>query len=203
MSTLSPIYSRCATQGNSCPISTISEAIAYADPNGTGNIYYRNSEANKAFTCNNASFGNQTNSTAYQCYNGNLPTDFRTAGSSFYENGIPKGWTKCSDENETCDPKVNSDVDILFGADGSYVYSSAKSVPCNINIFGDPKQGVKKACYWRSPLIPINHTPSTPITPTTPSGTQTTGHKWWVYLLLFGIPLLILIFLIIFFIAKK
>lgn len=203
MSKLSSLYSQCATQGKSCPTSKIDEAIAFADPTRSGPIHYTNFKANSTtgFSCTNSAFGNPSGTTDYACYSGNIPADVRAGGTSFFDNGVPKGWAKCADQGGICNPNVSAPVDILFGTDGSYVYANAESVPCDTTVFTDPAPGKTKACYWRSPLIPINPTPSTPINPT-----PSTSHrnKWLIYGLAIGIPiLLIIIILVIWFIARS
>ncbi|BCS82885.1 hypothetical protein QLL95_gp1238 [Cotonvirus japonicus] len=196
MSKLSPIYSSCAEQGSSCPLTTYRETIAYANPDTAGPIFYRNDEGTTAnsnkFSCSNASFGNPTSSTTgYKCFSGVVPEDIRNADASFYDNGAPKGWTKCADENSTCNPNQNIPVDILFGTDSSYVYANAESVPCNTATFGDPKVGSSKACYWRDPTL----TPVSPgTTPTTPTSKTPWWRHWGVYV---GAALIILFIIII------
>ncbi|MEW2517049.1 family 78 glycoside hydrolase catalytic domain [Actinacidiphila alni] len=59
---------------------------------------------------------------------------------------LPGTWTRCAAETGTC--TVSGTQTVAFGAQGKYAYTTATgSVACTNTVFGDPDQGVSKACY--------------------------------------------------------
>ena len=162
MSNISPAYSQCATENQQCSF-TGPMSIAYTAATTTSPAYYRN--APNGIPCNNTTFGDPSPNNPKQCLISNIPTDI------VYVSGIPTSFTKCADEKQTCNPGTSNPVDILYGANGSYVYANATSVPCNNTIFGDPSPNNPKACYWRIPTqtsLAPPMSPQAPIAPTQP-----------------------------------
>jgi hypothetical protein len=146
---VSPVYTKCASDGGTCTFSG-KQSVAYAADDGSGYIYYRN--LSNGTQCNTSVFGDPSQGHSKSCYVAPLPSDFATGESTLYNsNGIPIGWTKCADENGICNPGTGSPVDILYGAAGNYIYANATSIPCNSTVMGDPKSGTINACYYRSP----------------------------------------------------
>ena len=66
--------------------------------------------------------------------------------------GGPTGYTKCADEDGTCN--FSGRADVAYGASGSFIYKSdiSLAIPCTTSAFGgtDPIQGTRKACYYQT-----------------------------------------------------
>lgn len=194
MSRLSDVYKLCAEEGNTCPITT-PKSVAFNAINDAGQIYYRNTSND--LKCDASTFKAPTSSNKRACFAADIPMDIAHPDASFFDAaGNPAGWAHCANENETCKPPVTGPVDILFGANKSFVYANANSVPCSVNVFGDPKFLARKNCYWRQGSTPSD----TPITPITPPSKWTTAEilKW----VILGVGLLILIIILIVLITK-
>ncbi|HEY3870632.1 MAG TPA: hypothetical protein VGM10_19875 [Actinocrinis sp.] len=59
---------------------------------------------------------------------------------------LPGTWSKCAEENGTC--AVSGTSVIAFGAQAHFNYVTASSATaCDVAVFGDPDNGVYKACY--------------------------------------------------------
>ncbi|XWV26909.1 hypothetical protein QJ857_gp0141 [Tupanvirus soda lake] len=210
MSKLSSAYVKCATENGSCN-ATEKQAVAYTTDTGQGSIYYRNMSG--TISCNNNTFGDPSKGNTKYCYLAPIPADVLAAASGFYDsNGHPVGWTQCATENGTCNPNTGAPVDILYGANSSYVYANAPSTPCDNTIFGDPSVGHGKACYWRIPLTPsgpsapnsvapgFQPSPSAPPSPSGPPTPSSTNTMLYVGI---GAVVLVILLLIIFFIVKS
>lgn len=151
MTTISNVYEFCSPEDSLCTFPG-RRSIAYtaSNPGAVGRVHYRNFSDN--VECNDSVFGDPSPGIKKSCYTTPIPNDVLRGGSSFYNaGGIPSYWTKCSDENGTCDPGVGKPVDILYGTNGLYTYANADRVTCNNEIFGDPAPGMRKSCYWRLP----------------------------------------------------
>lgn len=201
---VSSAYTKCASDGGICSFQG-SKSVAYAADDGSGSIYYRN--LTNGTPCNSNVFGDPSPGHSKSCYIASLPQDFVTGGSSFYDsNGNPINWNKCANENDICNLGTGSPADILYGANGSYVYANASSVPCNSTVFGDPKPGVTKACYYRTSQTP-SPTPSPTPTPTPSNGRVAVQRRTiiglGVGLGITGFLLLIAIIIIIVILARK
>ena len=60
----------------------------------------------------------------------------------------PSGYTYCARENQLC--LFAGAAVVAFGANGVFTYHTTVSgTPCNIAVYGDPKPGVAKACYYQ------------------------------------------------------
>ena len=205
MSQLSPTYTKCASEGATCPVTGI-ESVAYSAIDGAGGIYYRNT--NKSLVCNDIPYGGDpAPNHVKQCSSMTIPSDIANPSATFFDaTGNPNGWTKCASENQICNPNVSEPVDILFGAQKSFVYANANQTPCSSRIFGDPKIDVVKGCYWRKPGIPlVPVTPGlSPIIPVTPSPVPSSNKTLKFTLIGIGsIILLVIIILIIYVIIKR
>lgn len=61
----------------------------------------------------------------------------------------PSGYTYCASENQLC-LFAGAGV-VAFGANGTFTYhTTTGGTPCNTAVFGDPAQGVVKACYYKA-----------------------------------------------------
>lgn len=150
MLNLSPVYKPCAQENGVCSF-VGKQSVAYAAPDGTGSIFYRN--LTNGTPCNATVFGDPSPGHQKACYVTPIPADVIAGGM----NGNPIGWTLCAQENGKCDTGVPHDV--LYGAAGSYVYANTGNTPCSNEIFGDPKIGSNKFCFSRqsgqfTPTIP-------------------------------------------------
>ena len=77
-------------------------------------------------------------------------------------------WTYCASENQTC--YFSGTHQIRYGANDSYNYGTyTGSVACNNAIWGDPKPGVVKSCFYDS---------SSPTTAPTPAPVVTSTPTW-------------------------
>lgn len=160
MTSISPSYQKCAAENGICNYNK-TDSIAFAATDGTGSVYYRNSTNPEQ--CNVTTFGDPSVGHPKQCYSMQVPSNIT------YSNGLPVGFAVCSGENGICTPPNSGrPADILYGANGSYVYANATSTPCNSTVFGDPAPGIEKYCYWRnsSPSNNIVPTPTNIIIPT-------------------------------------
>jgi len=64
--------------------------------------------------------------------------------------GGPPGYTFCAWEDERC--SFGGVADVAYGANGQFAYRSGVSggIDCNNGVFGDPRPGVRKACFART-----------------------------------------------------
>ncbi|MDD3662712.1 MAG: InlB B-repeat-containing protein [Candidatus Pacebacteria bacterium] len=72
----------------------------------------------------------------------------------------PAGYTKCSDENQTC--SFSGEANVAFGCNSSFNYKdSTDSIACNNTTFGgDPAPGVFKACFYKPYVMPTSTVPT-------------------------------------------
>ena len=63
--------------------------------------------------------------------------------------GPPAGYTFCAWEDERC--RFSGTADVAYGANGTFAYRTGvrNGIDCNNGVFGDPRPGVRKACYIR------------------------------------------------------
>jgi hypothetical protein len=167
MKRLSPKYTFCSSKkassnkGELCNLPQGNYSYAILDPSSSGKIiYYANGTG--SFTCDRSAFGGREPYTTHRedCFYTSIPT------ISYDNKGKPIGFTKCADEFEIYTPPVDTPTDILFGADGKYVYANVTSqTPCSRITFGDPVPYVDKACYCRLSEAPSpSPSPPSPIT---------------------------------------
>jgi hypothetical protein len=116
-------YIVCASENGRCKIAG-SENVAYG---ANGKYIYKT--LTNSFACNNVTFGGDPiDGTTKACYFG------------------PVEYAFCASENETCN--FAGTKDIAYGVNGKYSYKKATdSVDCNNATFGDPVDGITKACY--------------------------------------------------------
>ncbi|WP_035058413.1 carbohydrate-binding protein [Andreprevotia chitinilytica] len=75
----------------------------------------------------------------------------------------PSGYTFCATENQTCN--FSGTRTVAYGANGTFAYQNfTSSTACNNTVFGDPLNGVVKACYYTN--VTITPTPTPAPTPT-------------------------------------
>ena len=90
------------------------------------------------------------------------------------DNG-PSGYTKCSDENQSC--SFSNTANVAYGCDSSFYYKDAtNNIWCSNSTFGDPAPGVVKACFYKSTfpdLIALAPTPNTATRHTSQAFTST------------------------------
>lgn len=57
------------------------------------------------------------------------------------------GWVPCANEGGYC--RVPYGTTVRYGAGGGWAeVETNRGVPCNNNVFGDPAEGRRKACYY-------------------------------------------------------
>ena len=68
--------------------------------------------------------------------------------------GGPSGYTFCANESGYC--SFSGTADVAYGANGSfnYKYGVTNGINCDNNTFGDPINGVSKACYYKLTVTP-------------------------------------------------
>jgi hypothetical protein len=152
----SPAYKICASSVNrnkgtcNLPGGNYSYAYYLSQAKTPYPILYTN--GTNSLVCDNASFGGRGFALVEprNCSYTNLPK------ISYDNKGNPIGFIKCANDSEDYTPPDNTPVDILFGADGKYIYANIDSkTPCTIRTFGDPVPGVKKSCYCRLSEVPV------------------------------------------------
>jgi hypothetical protein len=217
---VSPTYNLCAVEGKTCTFQPgqglQSVAFATGTP-GLGSVFFRQSVID--VPCNSKPFGGDPAvGHLKNCYNKSIPLDIVYPAPDFYDsNNNPAGWTQCADENNPCVPKdsngqpIVQPVDILYGANKSYMYANAVSTPCDSTTLGDPIIGTPKACWWRYPLVPPSPPPipsptgpTAPITPApiTPAPTIPPPKPFyknpifWIIIILLVIIIIVIIVLI-------
>jgi len=120
-------YTHCAAEGGTCSFSG-TRRVAY----GAGSYSFKNATSSTACT-NDAFNGDPTPSIQKACY-------VAPAGG-------PPGYTRCAAEGETCSFSGYART-IAYGADGAFVTRLfAAGTACTNGVFGDPIDGVAKACY--------------------------------------------------------
>jgi hypothetical protein len=153
---ISPMYSKCASENSYCPF-VGKRSVAYGSDDGKGTFFYRN--LSNGTPCNNKTFashkypaGDPATGHTKACYVSLLPADFVSGSKDYYDvHGVPTNWAKCSNQGQLCKPiNINTPVDILYGANGSYVYANAAAVDCSPTTFGNTPAGNSNACYWRT-----------------------------------------------------
>jgi hypothetical protein len=87
------------------------------------------------------------------------------------------GWTWCATEGGTC--TFSGTRQVRYGANGYYYYKTATgSIGCNNSVFGDPANGVVKACSYANTTTSGTTTVSTTSTTSTSTTTTTTTSGW-------------------------
>jgi len=141
-------YAPCAEEKSNCNF-TGKKSVAYQAIDKSGSVHFRNPE--NGVMCDTDMFGDPAPGQPKQCLLLDIPSNIS------YADGLPVNFKQCADQDGECYPKKDDDtpvempVDILYGADGKYVYAKTVSTPCNNTIFGDPEPGKVKRCYWRNP----------------------------------------------------
>lgn len=147
----------CAGQNDMCSWQTsIPQNVAYVDTvNDLAN--FRDVSGN-SIMCNDATFGDPSPTYSKYCYRRDVPT-------YIIDNyGNPQGWTKCSDQNQTC--RTHYDANVLYGANGSFVSgitTGSKPLSCNDATFPSSITGTNKACYVTPVRMPASTPASTPV----------------------------------------
>jgi hypothetical protein len=85
------------------------------------------------------------------------------------------GWTKCADENHTCDWPGAGVADVRYGAGAKWLEkdSITDKIGCSNGVFGDANPGTYKACWYKL-QTPATATPTPPVSSVPPPGQQTT-----------------------------
>lgn len=164
-------YIYCASDPNGiCRVGAGSRSIAYAANDGSGTVHYRNTTGAN-LNCQANTFGGDVSpGNAKACWTMEVPR-------IRFNNGAPVGFSQCAQEGQVCDVSSTGPADILYGANGRYVFVHTPKVSCDSTTLGDPIPNVTKACYYRAPTSTcVAGQPNCNTNPsTTPSGTSTTG----------------------------
>ena len=120
-------WTKCADEGGTCSFSG-TMVVRYG-----ANGQYDYMTVTGSIACSNTAFGSDPiPGTVKACYTAPVP---------------PPGWTKCADENGTCN--VPGTVTVAYGANGQFYYHTVTgSTACNNTTFGDPAVGSAKSCYY-------------------------------------------------------
>ncbi|VUD46903.1 Quinoprotein glucose dehydrogenase B [Thalassocella blandensis] len=111
----------CAMEGGTCSFEGV-KAVRY----GSGNSWVEKVSMG-SIACNNTTFGDPIQGTRKECQ----LTEVQ--------------WTKCADENQSCD--FSGDKIVRYGKNDSWFEAEfTDGVPCRNSVFGDPLQGTAKQC---------------------------------------------------------
>ncbi len=153
--TVAPItYVKCADEGGNCTTTLPFQLYAYTsgDPNlSNAPTHYKLIPGNN-IACNDNTFGNPQAGTPKKCYSRIYPDNIISLLKSKPDVGKDSNWVVCAQENQICNiPSDKSNVDILYGVNGSYNYANvSKPIMCNNTIIsGDPLPNVPKSCFYR------------------------------------------------------
>ncbi|MEZ0109916.1 alpha-L-rhamnosidase [Catenulispora sp. EB89] len=128
---LSGTWTPCATETNTCSF-TGTQTVAFG---AQGKYHYATETGGVA--CSNSVFGDPDSGVSKACYIEPAPT---TSGA----------WQQCAAETGTC--SFAGTETVAFGAQSDYNYATATGgAACNDATFGDPDQGVSKACSLQAP----------------------------------------------------
>lgn len=134
-------WTTCASEGGVCSFTNIRQ-VRY----GANNSYAVQS-ANGSIACTNAVFGDPMYGVAKTCQYSSL----YTTGTAPPPPPAPvvETWTACGDEGATC--TFTGTRSVQYGANGVFTSKVfAGGTACTNAVFGDPIQGVYKACYYSS-----------------------------------------------------
>jgi TPR repeat protein len=134
-------FNYCAAENEICVFSG-TQNVAF----GANGVFYYKIGLSGHVTCDAATFGDPITGTPKACY---------VTGDQHQEvspQPLAGGYSFCSDEGKTC--AFAGMRNVAFGANGRFYYESslAGSIVCDGARFGDPIQGVAKACYISAPL---------------------------------------------------
>nr|WP_323746129.1 family 78 glycoside hydrolase catalytic domain [Catenulispora pinisilvae] len=149
-------WSQCAAETGTCSFAG-TDTVAFG---AQGKYNYATVTGGTA--CSNTVFGDPDENVSKACYAEPAPTT--TAGV----------WQECAAETGTCS-FAGTDT-VAFGAQGKYNYATATDgTACSDTVFGDPDEGVSKACYVEAP--PPAATTWTPCSAETVSCVVTGTHE--------------------------
>ena len=133
-----PGYTFCAWEDERCSFGGVAD-VAYG---ANGQFAYRQGISD-GIDCTNAVFGDPIFGVRKACY-------IRSARNDQPDYTPPSGYTFCAWENERC--SFGGVADVAYGANGQFAYRSGVSggIDCNNGVFGDPRPGVRKACFART-----------------------------------------------------
>ncbi|MBI3160497.1 MAG: peptidoglycan DD-metalloendopeptidase family protein, partial [Chloroflexi bacterium] len=85
----------------------------------------------------------------YQGGSGSIYNNGTIGSGSGSGGGGPSGYTHCANEGGRCN--FSGTADVAYGANGAfnYKYGVQNGIDCNNSVFGDPINGVVKACYYK------------------------------------------------------
>lgn len=113
-------YIQCASENGTCVLGSTTKYVAYG---AQGSFYYQALSGN--VPCNNTTFGDPIQGPTKACYYAN------------YAFTLNEGSSDSHIQHE-----------IAFGANGKFYFQKVSGTwSCNTTTFGDPIQGVSKACY--------------------------------------------------------
>jgi hypothetical protein len=126
-SALPGTWASCASEGGTCGVSG-SSVVAFG---ASGHFNY--ADESSATSCSDSVFGDPDSGVVKSCYAQGAPPGTNT-------------WAACSGENGTC--SFTGVMTVAYGADGGYGYATlGGGTACSNSVFGDPDNGVVKACY--------------------------------------------------------
>jgi Glycosyl hydrolases family 18 len=120
-------WAACSAENGTCSFTGVM-TVAYGANGG-----YAYATLGGGTACSNSVFGDPSSGNVKTCYVMGAPPSFTT-------------WTDCSAENGSC--SFSGTHEVAFGANGQYFYGSFNGgTGCSNAVFGDPDNGVVKACY--------------------------------------------------------
>ncbi|WP_263384575.1 glycerophosphodiester phosphodiesterase family protein [Granulicella arctica] len=125
----------CADEGGTCTFNGVAIGALGLSGSFASIAGFQNSFACSVSTFYTDPAPNHAKTCYYQLSSGNLY-------------GGPAGYVLCAQENQTC--SYAGPGRIAFGANGHFNYQTLSGgTPCSASVFGDPNQGVVKACYYQ------------------------------------------------------
>lgn len=134
-------WTTCASEGGVCNFINIRK-VRYGANNS-----YAVQTANATIACNNNVFGDPMNGVVKTCQYSSIFTTATTPAPA--PAPVVETWTACGNEGATC--TFTGTRSVRYGANGIFatkVFTGATA--CTNGVFGDPIQGVVKACFYSS-----------------------------------------------------
>jgi hypothetical protein len=135
-------YTSCAVEGQRCNFNGAANVVY-----GAGSTWTSTRSYTGGVDCNNATFGDPRYGVVKACYVSASSPPPPPPPPPPSEEQPPAGYTPCAAENQRC--SFSGAANVIYGARGTWTppRSFNGGVDCGNAVFGDPLQGVVKACY--------------------------------------------------------
>ncbi len=132
----------CAAENGTCALPyTLPTPVTATVYFGANNQYYSKTGQTGNVSCSALNFGDPVPGVVKTCY---------YVQQKVTSTPLPTGAIYCGAENGTCALPIGILATVYYGANNQYYSKTSQSgnVPCSYLIFGDPLEGVVKACYY-------------------------------------------------------